>query len=201
MSVYLITEVSQSIYQIGCSIKTDIGVYKIPCKGCSSSYFGETGRGLEIRLKEHQRAYRDMADNSALVKHSWRNDHQINWKEASIIYKDKNVGNRRLVEGAFINIGNSMEGNKAFTQEDNFINTYIYSMVLNQNKNKTDSHSNANPDTASSFSPAQVTGLRQSTPVAGTYADIGASPERQQGDHRPRRSRRLAGLPVEDGIT
>ena len=32
--------------------KTDIGVYKIPCKGCNLNYFGETGRGLEVRLKE-----------------------------------------------------------------------------------------------------------------------------------------------------
>ena len=112
-----------------------------------------------------------MADNSALVKHSWNNDHQINWNGASILYKNKNVGNRRLVEGAFINIGNSMEGNKAFTQEDNFINTLIYSMVLSD----VNSHSNANPDTASSFSPAQVTRGRQPPVVAGTYAGVGAS--------------------------
>ena len=182
-------------------IKTDIGVYKIPCKGCSSNYFGETGRGLEVRLKEHQRAYKDMADNSALVKHSWKNDHQINWNGASILYKNKNVGNRRLVEGAFINIGDSMEGNKAFTQEDNFINTLICSMVVSETKNNINSHSNANPDTASSFSPAQVTGLRQPPFVAGTYADVGGSPERQQFEHRLRRSRRIAGLPSEDGIT
>ena len=55
-----------------------------------------------------------MSDNNVLVRHSWNNDDQINWKEAStgILYKSNSVGNRRLVEGAFINFSDSMEGNK-----------------------------------------------------------------------------------------
>ena len=189
------------VNKTGTENKTDVGVYKIPCKECHLNYFGETGRGLEVRLKEHQRAYKDMADNNVLVKHSWEKDHQINWKGSTVLYKDKNVGNRRLVEGAFINIGNSMEGNKAFTLEDNFVNKIIHSMIVNNNNSNINSHINADPDTAASFSPAQVTGLQQAPLVAGTYADERGTPQMQQRDQHLRRSRRLAGLPAEDGIT
>ena len=75
-----------------------------------------------------------MAENNALVNHSWKNDHQVNWNGVSIQYKNISVGNRRLVDEAFINIGDSMEENKAFTLEDNFINTIIYSKVVNEKK-------------------------------------------------------------------
>ena len=141
---------------------------------------GETGRGLEVRLKEHQRAYRDMSDNNVLVKHSWNNDHQINWKEASILYKSSSVGNRRLVEGAFINISKAMDGNKSFTQEDFFINSIIHSMVVRDPKTQINSHQNTDPDAAASFSPTQVTGLHISSPVAGTYADVDRPSDNQQ---------------------
>ena len=30
-------------------------VYDIPCKGCSKSYIGETGRQFEYRLNEHKK--------------------------------------------------------------------------------------------------------------------------------------------------
>ena len=30
-------------------------VYKIPCSKCDKSYFGETGRGLGTRIKEHKK--------------------------------------------------------------------------------------------------------------------------------------------------
>ena len=142
-----------------------------------------------------------MSDNNVLVRHSRNNDHQINWKEASMLYKSNNVGNRRLVEGAFINIGNSMEGNKSFTQEDLFTNSIIHSMVIKAPKTQIDSHQNTDPDAAASLSPAQVTGLHRSSPVAGTYADADGPADSQQNPRGARRSRRLAGLPADEGIT
>ena len=31
-------------------------VYEVPCGGCNQVYIGETGRSLEVRLKEHKYA-------------------------------------------------------------------------------------------------------------------------------------------------
>ena len=110
--------------------KKDVGVYEIPCRDCNSSYFGETGRGLDIRIKEHQRAYNLMSNNSVLVKHSWEKDHKINWEGAKLVFKCSNVSERRVVEGALINLANSMAGNKSFTQEDNFVNYLVCTSAL-----------------------------------------------------------------------
>ena len=136
--------------------KNEVGVYEIPCGDCNRSYFGETGRGLDIRIKEHQRAYRLMNDNSVLVKHSWEKDHKINWEGAKLIFKCSNVSERRVVEGALINLANSMEGNKSFTQEDKYINYLVCTSTI-KNFN-IDNPNIATPDTAA-LSPAQVTGM------------------------------------------
>ena len=34
--------------------KTDL-IYRVPCKNCSSSYVGETGRKFGLRIKEHKK--------------------------------------------------------------------------------------------------------------------------------------------------
>jgi len=34
--------------------KTEL-IYRVPCKNCSSSYVGETGRKFGLRIKEHQK--------------------------------------------------------------------------------------------------------------------------------------------------
>ena len=59
-----------------------IGVYEIPCTECDAKYFGESGRGLLTRIGEHKRAYKLHAENNALVSHSLKLDHRINWAES-----------------------------------------------------------------------------------------------------------------------
>ena len=177
--------------------KKDVGVYEIPCSDCNSSYFGETGRGLDTRLKEHQRAYNLMHNNSVLVKHSWEKDHKIDWEGAKLIYKSNNVSERRVVEGALINLSNSMEGNKSFTQDDYFINYLVCKSAL---KNFNFKSNSATPD-AAALSPAQVTEMQVASPVAGAYAEDEDSPNNQLHHLPPRRSRRIAGLPPGDGVT
>ena len=34
--------------------KTEL-IYRVPCKSCSSSYVGETGRKFGLRIKEHKK--------------------------------------------------------------------------------------------------------------------------------------------------
>ena len=77
-------------------------VYKIPCRSCEKSYIGETGRGLETRLKEHKRDMRNSADHSALVIHAQKTNHLPNWGGAGILALCKNRENRKATEAAYI---------------------------------------------------------------------------------------------------
>ena len=128
------------------------GVYLIPCKDCSSRYVGETGRNLEVRLEEHKRACRLGLENSMVAKHALEISHRINWNQSSIIYKSSNIGKRRVVEGAVINMIETFENNKSFTQEDKFINRLVCQSVrINID------HLNAAPSAqVVSLSPAQA---------------------------------------------
>ena len=65
-------------------------VYRIPCLDCSGVYFGETGRSLKTRRKEHQRDVKpniiaqltneDSKKKSTLVKHVCLNGHGLTVK-------------------------------------------------------------------------------------------------------------------------
>ena len=175
----------------------DVGVYEIPCKDCNEKYFGESGRGLKVRTEEHRKAYDRFQQNNALVKHSWDKDHRIDWDRAKLLYKSSNVGNRRLIEGACINMGFSMEGNKSFTQEDSFIDNVICQTFLTNFTFKYNPPCTTPNTVAALPSFAQVEDVQNDVPVTDTQAGENLMPE-----NGLRRSRRLAGLPMENtGIT
>ena len=44
-------------------------VYSIPCNGCTSTYFGESGRGAEKRIMEHKNYVRVHSTSNALANH------------------------------------------------------------------------------------------------------------------------------------
>ena len=75
-------------------------------------------RGLPTRITEHIRTYNNHAQNNAIVSHSYSKDHQINWNQSKIIFKNSDAHVRRLIEGAAMNLGNSFKGNKSFVNED-----------------------------------------------------------------------------------
>ena len=50
-------------------VGTAPGVYSVPCASCPSLYFGETGRGLNVRLGEHKNAVLKRDANNALYRH------------------------------------------------------------------------------------------------------------------------------------
>ena len=101
----------------------------VPCKDCNSMHFGETGRSLEVRIEEHKRACRIDSENNMIAKHSWEKDHRINWKDSKIIYKESNVGKRRVLEGALIGICHTFKNNNGFTQEDKITNLLILKSI------------------------------------------------------------------------
>jgi hypothetical protein len=61
------------------------GVYRIPCE-CGRVYIGQTGRSVDIRLKEHQRHIRlEHPDKSAVAEHRIHQGHRIQFHDASIL--------------------------------------------------------------------------------------------------------------------
>ena len=61
-------------------------VYSIPCAQCPCTYVGQTGRSLDVRLREHRRALRngDFA-SSALAEHVFSCDHQVDLSKPTMI--------------------------------------------------------------------------------------------------------------------
>ena len=93
-------------------------VYEIPCKGCSKTYIGESGRLLGTRLDEHKaeadkmskkthtRAFRtaslDAEYKSATTDHVVDTNHVIGWDETKIITNEAHIQTRKLKEAIWI---------------------------------------------------------------------------------------------------
>ena len=61
-------------------------VYNIPCGECPWTYIGETGRTLDHRLPEHQRAPRNRdVSASAIAEHVFAAGHQVDLSKAMVI--------------------------------------------------------------------------------------------------------------------
>ena len=94
------------------------GVYIIDCMKCEEKCVGETGRGLEVRLREHRGAVNRNSSGSAIAKHCWEKDHRMDFSNSKIVFKNNSVSHRRVVEGALIREIRVVDGNKSFTTED-----------------------------------------------------------------------------------
>jgi hypothetical protein len=61
------------------------GVYRMPCE-CDRVYIGQTGRSVDIIIKEHQRHIRlEHADSSAAAEHTTDQGHRIQFHNCSIL--------------------------------------------------------------------------------------------------------------------
>ena len=124
-------------------------------------------------------------------------DHPIDRNNANIIIKSDNTIIRRLVKGAAINKGFSIEGNKSFTQEDSFIDNIICKYFIKGLKFKSCDEALVNSNgLPTSLSPVQVA---DGTFVTGTYAVVEDETTIQPSTIR--RSNRLAGKPPDDPVT
>ena len=72
--------------KIPLSEKTGV-VYQVDCSSCGSSYVGQTGRTLQHRVKEHQRALTSYTPytTSAVAEHSMKTGHNIEWESAKVL--------------------------------------------------------------------------------------------------------------------
>ena len=82
-------------------------VYMIPCTGCNKPYYGETGRSLKVRLKEHQKDIQYQRDKT-IVKHSNECDALPNWKNAKNIAENIDKNTRIAIEAAVLEVQDCM---------------------------------------------------------------------------------------------
>ncbi|XP_077276910.1 uncharacterized protein LOC143905375 [Temnothorax americanus] len=78
-------------------------VYEIDCVNCDSCYIGQTKRHLETRIKEHRSDVKKHFDNHSVVtKHRLSQNHDFDWQNPKILYKEKHFRKREISEMFFI---------------------------------------------------------------------------------------------------
>jgi hypothetical protein len=76
------------------------GTYEIPCE-CRSSYIGETGRPVEIRITEHQRSVeKNNPGVSKLAEHALNTGHQFQWDDVRVTGREINWKKRKIHDAA-----------------------------------------------------------------------------------------------------
>ena len=76
------------------------GVYRVPCQNCPKSYFGETGRPFNVRLKEHKSAVQKGDLRNACFKHISDTSHDIDWSNAKLLYSEDDWYRRLVLESS-----------------------------------------------------------------------------------------------------
>ena len=89
-------------------------VYEIPCKGCYKTYVGETGRGLDIRLKEHRSDVKFHRVSNAIVLHIEKCNHLPDWDRTRILEKNVKKQTRKTLEAAHIISRNTFNSRSGF---------------------------------------------------------------------------------------
>ena len=80
----------------------DSVVYKVPCGGCSRSYFGETYRGVQKRMSEHKADIRHHRTTSSFVTHIESCQHLPDWKRTEVLWSGRDRSRRKMVEATVI---------------------------------------------------------------------------------------------------
>jgi len=100
--------------------KTEL-IYRVPCKSCSSSYVGETGRKFGLRIKEHKkevdsftagtqtRAFKarksSVTHKSAITDHAvdgMEENHVLDWDKAKVVDREAQRQTRWIKEALWI---------------------------------------------------------------------------------------------------
>ena len=95
------------------------------CSSCPLQYFGETGRTLNDRLKEHKRCVKSADTNNALFCHVRDSNHPIDWSSSKIIFPASTLHRRRRVDSALIHNIPNMNLSPGFVAVDSSLPQYI----------------------------------------------------------------------------
>ena len=109
-------------------------VYKVTCS-CCKKYFGETGRTIEERIKEHQADVnneKSVEKITGLSQHLRESGHAPNWKEVETLAKENNIVKQKLKESAAIS---QEKTDKLFNKkEERKGMSDIWSAIITQSK-------------------------------------------------------------------
>ena len=81
-----------------------------PVKYVHEFYIGQTGKDLNMRIKQHKYSIRYGQESNALFVHLRDFGHSIDWKNANSLVPCKGVTERNIIESSFIkqSINNSI---------------------------------------------------------------------------------------------
>ena len=82
------------------------GVYQIDCLNCDKFYIGETGRSVNVRMKEHKKDVCNGKVSSGVFDHIFNSGHYFDFDNVEIIYPNSNVSKRHIVESLYISLSN-----------------------------------------------------------------------------------------------
>lgn len=82
-------------------------VYEIPCNGCTKPYYGETGRGLNVRLNEHKKDVQYQRQKT-IVNHSHKCNSLPDWKNAKCVKGNIDRKTRIALEAAILEVKECM---------------------------------------------------------------------------------------------
>ena len=74
----------------------------MPCGGCDLSYYGETGRSVDVRIGEHRSAMRRGDMKNACYKHFASTGHCIDFENSQVLYSSNNWYDRLVLESSYI---------------------------------------------------------------------------------------------------
>ena len=78
-------------------------VYEVPCADCECVYIGETGRSLEMRLKEHRYAVKTKDSRNGIAVHADTHNHEVDWQAAKVLMFEEHLTKRKVLESLHIN--------------------------------------------------------------------------------------------------
>ena len=79
-------------------------LYMVPCgtTGCKMWYIGQSGKELQVRLRQHQYSVRTNQNNNAISNHANSLGHAINWGGTTSIMDNLTYQQRQIIESCLI---------------------------------------------------------------------------------------------------
>ena len=111
----------------------------MPCGGCDRHYFGESGRSLNTRIKEHKYAVSRHDINNSFYKHrieTLENNgtaHNIDWEGAKLLHANNCWYNRLVIESSLIKTYPNFNSMKSTLGIDHYSAKLVVNSIPNLN--------------------------------------------------------------------